>query len=716
VSWSTQQLTEYFIALNNAPDEPAAIAMAVERAVETVEAEVGAVVLGGHLCGAWGFGAAPPAARLLELPAAGGIVGVAGLGGVHAVPSQLGAGLSGALILGRLDEPFAPAERQTLQGMAQMLGAALRSIRALEAERTVRAEREREARLVETLLTIQRAISSRGPLQEILDAITAGAADLLGGASVTLILTDPDARIASASAPGIPVGERHYAAAREAMQTCSLYVHELPGGEGGTVIAAPVQVTGEAAGSLVARLGCRAQAAGHDADQLAAFAQQVGLALTDARTVEQVHEAHRDHVTGLPNRALFLKIFHERPGASVLFIDLDRFKAVNDSLGHDAGDQLLAAVAERIRGCVRTADTVARLGGDEFAVLLDGAEPGDAVAAGERIIAAVRQPFRLLGRSVSIGASVGAALPGAAGTAPDELLNSADLAMYRAKKDGPGRVVVYEPAMRAAALDYLSLRGDLQRALAEGELGLQYQPLVRLDAEDPADGVVGVEALVRWRSPARGTVPPGEFLPIAEESGLINDIGQWVLATAARQVAAWRRRRPNLTLNVNVSGRELVRPDFAANVTRALSAAGLPTSAVTLELTESVLMSDPAAAVAALGDLRALGVQLSIDDFGTGYSSLAYLRELPVDELKVDRAFIARTELTGRDLALVSTIMELGHILGLRVVAEGIENQAQLDAVRSLGCTLGQGYRLFRPLDPAELPALLPPPALDRAA
>ncbi|WP_432831581.1 putative bifunctional diguanylate cyclase/phosphodiesterase [Dactylosporangium sp. CA-092794] len=700
--WSTQQLTEYFIALNAAPDEPAAIALAVERAVEMVEAEVGAATLAGHLHGAWGFGAAAPGRELFALPSAGGLLPVAGLGAVHAIPSQLGAGLPGTLILGRLDEPFAPEERQMLQCMAQMLGAALRSIRALAAERTVRAEREREARLVEALLTIQRAISSRRPLQEILDAITAGCADLLGGAYVALMLTDPEARVASVSAAAVPHDPRQCAAAQAAMAAGALHVEELPEG---TVIAAPVQVTGETAGSLVARLD---GTAGYHADQLEAFAQQVGLALTDARTVEQVHEAHHDLVTGLPNRALFLKIFHGRPGASVLFIDLDRFKAVNDSLGHDAGDRLLAAVAERLRACLRTGDTVARIGGDEFAVLLDDTDPDAVVATGERIIAAVREPFRLLGRSVYIGASVGAALPGAAA---EELLNRADLAMYRAKKDGPGRVVVYEPAMHAAALHYLSLRGDLQRALDEGEFRLQYQPLVRLDGGT----VAGVEALLRWDSPARGIVPPGEFLPIAEEAGLIGDIGQWVLATAARQAAAWRRIRPGLTLNVNVSGHELVRPGFADHVTAALAAAGLPTSAVTLELTESVLMSDPATAVAALNSLREQGVQLSIDDFGTGYSSLAYLRELPVDELKIDRAFIARAELTGRDLALVSTVMELGHILGLRVVAEGIESQAQLDTVRRLGCTLGQGYHLYRPLDPAGLPSLLLP-SLEHAA
>jgi diguanylate cyclase (GGDEF)-like protein len=728
-NWSTHQFTEYFTAVNAAPGESAAVANAVERAVEILEAEVGVVALDGCLHSAWGFGAAVPARWLLDLPGAGAVLRVPGLGDTHAVPSQLGAGVTGVLILGRVDEPFDPEERQVLQSMAQMLGAALRSIRALAAERTLRAEREREARLVETLLTIQRAISNRRPLQSILDAITAGAADLLGGAFVALVLTDraagtasapgpPEpayadapARIASTSAGGDP-DDASSCAAREAMRTGAAQIHE---GAPYTIIAAPVQVTGEAAGSLVARLPGAGERHADQRDQLTAFAQQVGLALTDARTVEEVHEAHHDHVTGLPNRPLFLKSFRSRPDASVLFIDLDRFKAVNDSLGHEAGDQLLALVAERIRGCVRAGDTVARLGGDEFAVLLDEPEPAAAVATGERIIAAVKEPFRLLGRSVSVGASVGAALPGGAGAAPDEMLNNADLAMYRAKKDGPGRVVVYEPAMRAEALNYLSLRADLQRALEKGEFRLQYQPLVRLDGLD-APELVGVEALLRWHSPTRGVIPPAQFVPIAEEAGLIADIGQWVLATSARQTAAWRRSLPGLTLNVNISGRELVRPGFVEHVTRSLAAAGLPTSAVTLELTESVLMSDPLAAVAVLTSLRSLGVQLSIDDFGTGYSSLAYLRELPVDELKVDRAFIARAELTGQDLALVSTIMELGHILGLRVVAEGIENQAQLDAVRRLGGVLGQGYHLHRPMDPAELLPLLLARPLDRAA
>jgi diguanylate cyclase (GGDEF)-like protein len=416
-------------------------------------------------------------------------------------------------------------------------------------------------------------------------------------------------------------------------------------------------------------------------------------------------------VTGLPNRALFLKIFNRvlaSRGAvtdptSVLFIDLDRFKAVNDSLGHEAGDQLLAAVAARIRTCVRASDTTARLGGDEFAVLLHDSPIEAATSVGRRIIAAVKEPFRLAGRDIFIGASIGVAVSREGSDAPDVLLHNADVAMYRAKKSGLGKLVHYETFMHTEALDYLSLRGDLQKALDAGEFQLQYQPLIHLDTGE----VAGVEALIRWHSPTRGLVSPIDFIPLAEESGVIVEIGQWVLETSAAQVAAWRRDFPELTLNVNVSGHQLAHPRFADNVMRALAVAGLPSSAVTLELTESVLMSDPDQAVAALTTLRELGVQLSIDDFGTGYSSLAYLRELPVHELKIDRAFIARAELTVEDLALVRTIVQLGQILGLRVVAEGIENAAQLAALRTLGCAFGQGYHLCRPADAADLPSFL---------
>jgi diguanylate cyclase (GGDEF)-like protein len=663
-----------------------------------------------------------------------GILPVAGVGDLYAVPSPLGSDLSGALIVGRLEEPLDAEERQLLQSLAQVLGLALRTIRALRAEQDARAEREREAAdrlalldqarsrqlLVETLLTIQREISGRRPLTEILDAVTSGAAEILGGVPVALILAEAGTarRLSVASTSGAQ-GHRladpdgPHSEAREAMSSGNVLLRAVSptAPERGTVIAAPFQVTGEMAGSLVAQLPGPAATYAEQRDQLAAFAQQVSLALTDARTVEAVREAHHDPVTGLPNRGLFLKIFNRvlasRTAAteptSVLFIDLDRFKAVNDSLGHEAGDQLLAAVAGRIRSCVRASDTTARLGGDEFAVLLHNSPVEAATTVGNRIIATVKEAFRISGRDIFIGASIGVAISREASTDSDGLLNKADVAMYRAKKHGPGKVVVYEPHMHTEALNHLSLRADLQKAMQEKEFRLQYQPLMRLDRRE----VVGVEALIRWHSPVRGLVSPIDFIPVTEETGMIVELGQWVLETSAAQVAAWRRTHPDLSLNVNVSGHQLMHPQFAANVTRALAVAGLPSSSVTLELTESVLMSDPVAAVAALSSLRELGVQLSIDDFGTGYSSLSYLRELPVDELKIDRAFIARAELTGEDLALVRTIVELGQILGLRVVAEGIENAAQLEALRRLGCTYGQGYHLSRPADPADLADLL---------
>jgi diguanylate cyclase (GGDEF)-like protein len=714
-SWSTHLLTEYFTVVNAAEDEQSAISSAVERAAEMVDAEVGAVVREGRVFGAYGFGPYVPEAGLLAVAAGESLLDVPGLGELIAAPSQLGGENADALIICRADEPFRPEERQLLQGMGQMLGLALRSIRVLAAERHLRAEKERQAtsaqtrqRLVESLLTIQRAISARRPLPEILDAVTGGASELLDGAAVRLLLAEggPDRRlsVASSSTGGAPDALPE-SAAREAMTSGTVIIRP---DETGAVIAAPVRVTGEMAGSLIAHA---TSLHGEQRDQLAAFAQQVSLALTDARTVEAVREAHHDPITGLPNRALFLKILNRvlasratsSDPTSVLFIDLDRFKAVNDSLGHEAGDQLLALVARRLRGCVRASDTTARLGGDEFAALLHDSPLEAATIVGDRVVAAIKEPFRVAGRELFIGASVGIATTRDTADRSETLLHNADVAMYRAKKEGPGKVLVYEPYMHAEALDHLSLRGDLQRALRDGEFRLQYQPLVRL-----ADGeAAGVEALIRWHSPARGFVSPVDFIPIAEEFGLIVDIGQWVLETSAVQVARWRRDFPDLGLNVNVSGHQLMHPRFCDNVMRALAIAGLPSSAVTLELTESVLMSEPDLGKAALHSLRELGVQLSIDDFGTGYSSLAYLRELPVDELKIDRAFIARAELTAEDLALVRTIVELAQILGLRTVAEGIENDAQLTVLRKLGCGYGQGYHLCRPVDPSDVPGRL---------
>ncbi|GAA2706765.1 putative bifunctional diguanylate cyclase/phosphodiesterase [Actinoplanes palleronii] len=424
--------------------------------------------------------------------------------------------------------------------------------------------------------------------------------------------------------------------------------------------------------------------------------------------IDSLREARHDSLTGLPTRVLFLEMLAEKLAGddptSVLFIDLDRFKAVNDSLGHRAGDELLGLVAGRVRACLRPADTAARIGGDEFAILLDTCPADQAVPVAQRLIDAIKQPFVVGGQEVFIGASIGIAA--GPGPAPGEVLGNADVAMYRAKQEGPGRVVLFEPQMHAEALARLTLNGDLQRALTLGEFRLQYQPLISLDTGEP----VGVEALVRWQNPERGYVSPADFVPMAEETGLISDLGRWVLNTAGRQAALWRRIRPDLGINVNVSGRQLTDPQFASDVERMLNDTRLPPQAVTLELTESVLMSDPRTAIACLRDLQDLGVDVSIDDFGTGYSSLSYLQRLPVDELKIDRAFISKGQPTTADLAVIRTIVELARTLRLRTVIEGIETEAQRNAMRLLGCDLGQGYHLCRPVHPEDLLASLSTP------
>ena len=424
------------------------------------------------------------------------------------------------------------------------------------------------------------------------------------------------------------------------------------------------------------------------------------------------NRAWHDSLTGLANRALFTDRVHHaiarqsrRPRRSghadpgdplaVLFLDLDDFKSLNDTMGHAAGDLLLQGVGRRLVGCVRPGDTVARFGGDEFAVLLENAGLDDAERVAGRIVAELGRPLPVLDRDVHVRASVGIAVAVATEASVDELLANADAAMYVAKTRGKDHYEVFEPGMRTAAVERSGLRTDLAWALERGELELHYQPVVNVTQ----GGVAGFEALLRWRHPRRGLLAPGEFIGLAEESGLIVPIGAWVLRRACAQARAWQEANdtPHLAMAVNVSARQLQHPNLVGMVGDALTESGLDPSALVLEITESATVADTEATITRLRQLKDLGVSLAIDDFGTGYSSLRYLRRFPVDHLKIDRSFVAGMVHSPEDAAIVSHVFGLAHAFGLKVVAEGVETVHQLEELTRLGCDLAQGLQLAPP-------------------
>ena len=431
--------------------------------------------------------------------------------------------------------------------------------------------------------------------------------------------------------------------------------------------------------------------------------------MTDRRMLEEQleHRAFFDSLTGLPNRAVFRDRLDHAIARSardsdvlvVLLLDLDRFKFVNDSLGHDAGDELLVAVGGRIQDCSRSSDTVARLGGDEFAILIeDAASEEAAVALAERLLEALTSPFEVRGREVFIGASIGVALHTGESGQPDELIRNADTAMYAAKGAGKGRWVVFQPAMHQRTLEFFEVQADLQRALVRGEFVLHYQPIV-----DLANGKLqGVEALVRWRHPTQGLVMPGGFIPVAEETGMIVPLGVWVLGEACRQAREWRDRYPEtsaMSMSVNLSMRQLLEPDLVPRVAEVLAESHLEHGQLILEITEGSLLQDVGETAEKLSALKDLGARLALDDFGTGSSSLGHLRHFPIDVLKIDKSFVDGLGEEGSDAsALVRAIIELARTLHLTTVGEGIESAEQLTELRLAGCDLGQGYLFARPL------------------
>ncbi|HUD85576.1 MAG TPA: EAL domain-containing protein [Xanthobacteraceae bacterium] len=428
--------------------------------------------------------------------------------------------------------------------------------------------------------------------------------------------------------------------------------------------------------------------------------------VTERRQAEAkiIHMARHDALTGLPNRVLFRDKMEQAlkrgERLAVMFLDLDRFKGVNDSLGHSVGDALLCAVTERLQRVVRGVDTVARLGGDEFAIVQSQARPTDASELAEKIIETLLEPFEVHGHQVIIGTSVGIATAPADGSDPDQLLRNADMALYRAKAAGRGNWHFFQPDMDAQMQERRRLELDLRKALVENQFELYYQPLIHLASGEAS----GFEALIRWNHPERGVVTPDAFIPVAEEIGLIVPLGEWVLKQACRDATAWPSR---LTVAVNLSAAQFRNPMLALSVVSALGQSGLAASRLELEITETVLLQDDRAVLDTLHQIRDLGVRICMDDFGTGYSSLSYLRSFPFDKIKIDRSFISELGKENDCVAIIRAVTRLGSSLGMITTAEGVETEQQLEILRTEGCVQVQGYLFSRPKPRSEIPAML---------
>ncbi len=613
--------------------------------------------------------------------------------------------------------------------------ASTKSLYAIARDITTRNEAEDSLRLLlEQLAQIQRAIAERSRLDEILDTIVRAAAKVVGCdiAGLRLIDENDPSYVILAASCGLDeklervlrrgpttegVGGRAIVEERLIISndygTQAGEIKSLAGNGLRAAMAAPVYGHGAVVGSVVVATTTDRPFSDADAETLAFFAEYAGVAVSTARAADAVRQALTDPLTGLPNRSLFIdRLDHASARAerafgelSLLFLDVDEFKLVNDSLGHLAGDRLLIEIAKRLRTCLRRSDTAARLGGDEFAVLLsDKDDAPDAEFVGARIVEALSVPFDIDGHELRVSASIG--IVTGRREAPEDLLRDADVAMYRAKATNRGGLCVFEPGMQADVVRELDLRNELLRAVECKEITVAYQPIVSL-----RDGsIVALEALARWDHPTRGSIPPDVFIPLAESAGAIDVLGALVLHTACAQLAEWRFGHPErsqLQLTVNVSPDQLGQ-GLIDETRRALDENGLPPTALVLEITERSLLNDSEGALIQLAQLRSLGIQLAIDDFGTGYSSLSYLRRFPVDILKIAKPFVDGIENDhSEEWAFVRLIIGLATTLGLKAVAEGIEVSGQRDRLVELNCPYGQGYLYSRPVDATKVDALL---------
>jgi len=745
--WATQQLAEFLAVLTTAADENSAVANALERLAESFDADGGAFVRGRHVVSSlgWSTGYAHEAEILAVALGHRANVEIPGAGMCETVVIPVDRDEGSKVVLARACYRFSAEEGALLRGMGRVLALALRLLRTVAVERRqadenaklVASLRERQA-LLERLSSIQRQISSRAMLPEVLDAVTAGASEFLGDDVVVMQLVDESdpAFTLTASCAGLavhPEVDRQPAGGGvggRAIVEDRLCVAEneqdLPSAACmhgqqplGSAMAVPIRLQGRPAGSLVVASNDPERRYGqHERDVLTSFAEHAGLALNDSSTVQAMkkalddarHQAMHDELTGLPNRACFYDRTDQalrlasRDGTctAVLLFDLNRFKDINDTLGHKFGDRVLREVGPRLRRGLRDSDTLARLGGDEFCVLLPRVEGvGDALVVAKRVIELLEEPFDIDGMAMPVEASCGVAIAPVDGDSADLLLQRADVAMYVAK-DSHASIVTYDDELNVNTPARLALLSELRAAVSGGQFVLYYQPKAALGGKN----VHGVEALVRWQHPTYGLVPPNDFIPLAEHTGLIKPLTTWVLNTALKQLSSWRGisaspALANLSVAVNVSTRSLLDDDFPQEVADALERWNIPPHLLALEITESTIMADPSRAHRLLSELSATGVQVSIDDFGTGYSSLSYLKNLPVNELKIDRSFVYHMHRDPNDAVIVQSVIDLGRNLGLHTVAEGIEDDETWEHLRRLGCDSGQGYLLARPM-PAE--------------
>jgi diguanylate cyclase (GGDEF)-like protein len=739
--WALEQLTAYLFGLADAGDPDAVMLEAVDEAAEAMEAEVAVLIVDGSVAAAIGFaiGAVPDDELLALAKDRPSVVELEGVGRCHVsvahfeVERDCALKIDGnsALIVARTGEAsFSIAERNLLRGMSRALALNLQAARVLSAMR----ERQN---LMERLTRIQRSINSRAPLPEVLQAIVDGAVELIGDTVAGLRHIDPAEPDTAVLLCGVnlehgsPLGERirvgDGAGGRAIAENQLVVMHDYASRDDAlpnwaelkleAAMAAPVHEGGVVVGSLV--VGSRVPGRHYsDAEQaiLMSFADHVSLALTDAMTTQSLHraleaarhDAMHDELTGLPNRALLRDRLDQawvrgsRSGSPIalLFLDFDDFKDINDSLGHDAGDKLLVALASRLAESLRPGDTIARLGGDEFAVLIENfSASSTAEDVAKRMLEVLTEPAMVNGREVTMRGSVGIAVSDFTEQDSQSLLYSADLAMYEAKRRGGARYVLYQPDMHQGTLARLNIEQALKLAISGGELVLHYQPIEHLET----GRIIGAEALVRWQHPTRGLLGPMEFVPIAESSGLIVRLGEWVLRTACEQATRWP---DDIELAVNLSPRQL-EPDLPQMVREVLAHTGLSSARLTLELTEATVMADSTETTWIIEELHAMGVHLAIDDFGTGHSSLARLRTLPVDQLKIDQSFVSTLGVDTGTEVLVSAIVALSHGSGLIAVAEGVETPSQRRLLVELGCDRAQGYLLSRPIDAESIAKLL---------